>query len=138
MDGSRFDAWTRRRFGLAAAGLAPLLPWLAGPEVAAAKKNKKKKKRRCTKLGRECKPGGKRKCCQKLKCRLVQNVVGFAFHCCKDVGAQCGLDGECCSGFCLDDRCQPTFCKEIGQFCNSDENCCSNNCDVGDTDVCEP
>jgi hypothetical protein len=36
MDGARFDAWTRRRFGLTAGGLAAAL----FGEVAAAKKKR--------------------------------------------------------------------------------------------------
>ena len=50
MDGSRFDAWTRRRFGLAAGGAIGSLLGLqiAGSDDAEAKKRKK----RCRKLRR--------------------------------------------------------------------------------------
>jgi hypothetical protein len=134
MDGSRFEVWTRRRFGLAAAGIAAVFSGPVGPEAAAARKRKKKKKR-CTKLGRVCRPSGKRKCCKNLKCRLVQNDVGMAFHCCKNVGAICGSPGDCCSGFCLDDRCQPGDCREIDAPC-AGVPCCSGNC--GADDHCDP
>lgn len=133
MDGVRFDAWTRRRFGMAAAGLATLLSPLAARDIAA----KKKRKKRCLKLGRVCEPGGKRKCCKKLKCRLTLNNVGFSHHCCKTVGATCASFQDCCSGFCLDDRCQPDFCKEVGGICDQDADCCSNNCNEGQNE-CEP
>ena len=41
MDGSRFDAWTRRRFGVAAGGLAGSFLPLAGWDDAEAKKKEK-------------------------------------------------------------------------------------------------
>jgi hypothetical protein len=97
MEGSRFDAWTRRRFGLAAGGVAGSLFGLLAREAA---ESKKKKRKRCIKVGKVCKQGGKRKCCGKLKCRLVENNVGLAFHCCKSNGVKCGNPTECCSGFC--------------------------------------
>ena len=45
MDDSRFDAWTRRRFGLAAGGLSASLLGLVSLDDAAAKKKRKKKKK---------------------------------------------------------------------------------------------
>lgn len=72
MDDSRFDAWTRRRFGLAAGGAAASLLGLAAalPSPTSAKKNKKK--------------------------RLKLNSFG-----CVDVGRPCrGKDAKCCSGRC--------------------------------------
>jgi hypothetical protein len=130
MDGSRFDAWTRRHFGLAAGGLAASLMWLAAFADTDAKKKKKKKKKKCKKLGTGCTPGGKRKCCKKqnLICAPIPGLGGN--RCCRDVGQTCTFSTDCCSTFCLDDRCQPSFCKELGQFCDMDEQCCS--------DFCEP
>jgi hypothetical protein len=46
MDGSQFDVWTRRRFGLAAGGLSASLLTLASLEDAEAKKRKKRKKKK--------------------------------------------------------------------------------------------
>ena len=46
MDNARFDAWPRRRFGLAAGGLAATVLALARGEDAQARKKKKKKKKR--------------------------------------------------------------------------------------------
>jgi hypothetical protein len=40
MEGSRFDAWTRRRFGLAAGGVAGSLFGLLAREAAESKKKK--------------------------------------------------------------------------------------------------
>lgn len=127
MDGSRFDAWTRRRFGVlaAAGGFAGSLIALIHEDAETTKRRKRKK--RCTKQGKGCKPGGKRKCCQNLRCRETINGV-VAYHCCRDIGGSCSSPGDCCSGFCLDDQCQPALCKEIGDPCNADDLCCSNNC----------
>jgi hypothetical protein len=67
MDNARFNAWTRRRLGLAATGLS--LVALAGPRTqdAAAKKKKKKKCKR--------KKGGPVTCAD-----VCPAVGGYAFH----------------------------------------------------------
>jgi hypothetical protein len=125
MDGSRFDAWTRRRFGLVAGGLAAMLVGAIGPQVAKAKK--KGKGKRCKRLSAGCNPNGNLKCCGNLKCRPVPALGGN--HCCRAVlGTPCVAPTECCSGFCLDDQCQPAFCKEIGQPCVTGPECCSGVC----------
>jgi hypothetical protein len=92
MDASRFDAWTRRNFGLAAGGaLAALLG------LSAADAKKKGKKKRCRKLGATCNPGGKRKCCGKLRCdHHGINSVDQTF-CCKTVGKSCKDGLDCCT-----------------------------------------
>jgi hypothetical protein len=133
MDGSRFDAWTRRHFGLAAGGLAASLLGIS----ASADTEAKKKKKKCKKLGTGCTPGGKRKCCKKqnLICAPIPGLGGN--RCCRDVGQTCSFSTDCCSTFCLDDHCQPSFCKELGQFCTLDEQCCSDFCDVNGSDNCE-
>lgn len=72
MDDSRFDAWTRRRFGLAAGGAAAALLGraLLLPSPAGARKKSRKK--------------------------LELNSFG-----CVDVGKPCrGRDVKCCSGIC--------------------------------------
>jgi hypothetical protein len=43
MDGSQFDAWTRRRLGLAAGGLATSLAVLTATGSIAARKGKRKR-----------------------------------------------------------------------------------------------
>ena len=128
MDGSRFDAWTRRGFGLAGGGLALTLLGLARTEDVEAKKGKKgKKPKRCKKVGTGCNPGSKRKCCKGAACQQVPSLGGN--RCCLTTdGAPCISPSNCCSGFCLDDQCQPAFCKEITQPCLTNEECCSKNC----------
>jgi len=90
MDGSRFDAWTRRRLGLAIGGAT--LVELGSLTVGDAAKNKK----RCKKLGKPCSSGG-RKCCKKLKCRDVGDPEPD-FRCCKPNGQPCSSQDECCHG----------------------------------------
>ena len=65
MDGSRFDAWTRRKVGLGLGGLAAtLLGAATGPETVARKKKPKKKsacsrrtRQKCRRQGRVCEKG---------------------------------------------------------------------------------
>lgn len=100
MDGSRFDAWTRRAFGLAVGGLFAL-PAIRGRDVAA------KSKKRCKKLQQACKPSGKKKRCCKGQGLLCEIVVGLnGRFCCRGVGAQCTEKADCC-GFlaCVDGEC---------------------------------
>ena len=67
MDGNRFDAWTRRRFGLATAGaLAALLARHHPHDTEAG--------RRCLRKGRVCANTSKR-CCGKLTCDNKNRVV---------------------------------------------------------------
>ena len=79
MDGPEFDAWTRRRFGLAAGGALAALVGLATTDA---------KKKRCKKLGARCRRNGKRKCCGQLKC----DATGFAGQrptvCCRKDGSR--------------------------------------------------
>jgi hypothetical protein len=71
MDNSRFDAWTRRQFGLAAGGFAAAL---LGVVLGAGTEAKKKRRRKKPQL----------------------NAFG-----CLDVGQACqGNSGLCCSGIC--------------------------------------
>ena len=128
MDGSRFDAWTRRRFGLAAGGLAGSLLSLIGigPDDAQARKGKKKK-RRCKKLGQPCKPTGKRKCCKGKGLACYPPVEGpGGRRCCLRGQESCKTDDECCHGTCTDNLCA---CKTNGMPCGGvDELCCSLSC----------
>jgi hypothetical protein len=90
MDGSRFDAWTRRRFGFAIGGAT--LVGLHSLTAGEAAKNKK----RCKKLGKPCSPGG-RKCCKKLKCR-EKGEIDPQFRCCRPDGQPCTSSDQCCNG----------------------------------------
>jgi hypothetical protein len=111
MNDSRFDIWTRRRFGLAAGGALAALARLASPEDADGKKDKeknksKKRKKRCRKVGQVCRQSGKRKqCCTGKACA---DFDGQTFRCCKNLGQSCTGGGECCSGWCIEDACGVT------------------------------
>jgi hypothetical protein len=131
MDGSQFDIWTRRSFGLAAGGLAGSLLAVAGLDAEAKKKKKKKK---CKKFGDSCSESGKNACCCGLTCRhpILDEVDGDEKQCCTAGGFPCDTDGECCSANCLGDFC---FCKGNLQPCLEDFHCCSFHCVE---DVCCP
>lgn len=100
MDGSRFDAWTRRRFGLAAGGVVTSILGLAGlGEVTLGKRHRhrhKPRKKRCKKLGNTCAVGGKRACCNDLACDAVGGGADPQTRCCKANGAPCQADDDCC------------------------------------------
>src|SRR6476646_5911668 len=115
MDEKRFDAWTRRQFGLGAGGLAASLVGLQGLDdaegktrrhkhKAATQKNKHKNKGKKGK-GPKCKKAGtggcktsRPDCCAGLSCQAVPGFGGV--RCCADVGARCSRDQQCCSGVC--------------------------------------
>ena len=127
MDGSRFDAWTRRRFGLAAGGVAAALAGLipTGEDAAA----KRKRKKRCRKPGKICTPGGK-KCCGKRFCARPFSFPE-ADRCCKGGGEPCTgtQDPTCCTGDCT--PAGECFCKTGGQPCDRNGQCCSRKCSGG-------
>ena len=115
MDGSQFDAWTRRQFGLTAgAGAAAGLLALLGLDDAEAKKNKNKnknknKKKKCRKLGQTCdQTKKKKKCCNdKQLCAQVEGL-GSGNFCCKQLNQGCSNDDDCCgNNFCdNNDKCK--------------------------------
>jgi len=114
MDGSRFDAWTRRRFGAAAVGLAAGCVELVmrGDRTSlvttteAKQRRKKKKKRRgevnpaCEPLRSRCNPHNTRElCCNGLACGVVADLDGN--RCCRLRYGECVSDGDCCNNlFC--------------------------------------
>jgi hypothetical protein len=91
MDGPEFDAWTRRRVGLAAGGSLAALVGLAATDA--------RKKKRCKKLGARCKRHGKRQCCGKLRCDFHSGNAGIQTFCCKPEGASCEQVTDCCAPF---------------------------------------
>lgn len=116
MDGERFDAWTRRRFGLAAGGAAASMLGLLGLDDAEAKKKKNKKKnknkknknkKQCRKLGQTCDQTQKnKKCCnQNQLCAQVQGL-GSGNFCCKQRGSGCSVNTDCCGS----DKCTNGSC----------------------------
>jgi hypothetical protein len=110
MDGSKFDAWTRRRVGLATGGAAAALFGLTRDgDIAARKRGKKKrtrKKNRCLRLGRSCQPGGRR-CCGQLECDQHLVNSGGGTFCCKTLGKPCTVNDDCCApNACINGLCQ--------------------------------
>ncbi len=126
MDGSHFDAWTRRRFGVIAGGLAVSLLGVASSDEAIARRKRRKKKGRCRDVTESC--GGKKKCCRNYTCDRVGLSAGT--FCCREVRQTCNGDtGPCCrdqvcdrisglSGF----RC----CGTVNASCQSSGECCGN------------
>ena len=106
MDDTRFDAWTRRRFGLAAGGLAATVLGLAGIEDA---QTRKKRKKRCKRLGASCKSGGKRTCCGTLRCDRISFEPSPKTRCCRKKNQPCVDNHDCCAGLCcqLSGTCGP-------------------------------
>jgi hypothetical protein len=100
MDAPRFDAWTRRRFGLATGGLIAALVGL-GPLGPTTAKHRHHKKKRCRTLGAVC--GGKRPCCGQLLCARTIMNAGTETLCCKREGKACSGTVECCDGFACDE-----------------------------------
>ncbi len=106
MEATHFDAWTRRRFGLVAGGLAATVLGFAGIEDAQTRKSRKK---RCKKLGVSCKTGGKRRCCGTLKCDRIHFDASPKTRCCRKKDQPCGDNDDCCFGLCcqLSGTCGP-------------------------------
>jgi hypothetical protein len=111
MDGLRFDLWTRRRFGLAAGGLAA---FLASPLNGVAKK-KKKKKKRCTKLGVPCE--GAKKCCGQLRCDITGGGTTSQTKLCCKLQGSCRFNADCCEGRSCVDVQGDLRCVEITSDC---------------------
>ena len=134
MDGSRFDAWTRHRFGLAAGSLAGSLLGLT--RLAGNGARAKKKKQRCRAEQDVCKSSGKRRCCKGLLCQGPFLGPGRP-RCCRKGLAACQKNNQCCSAECVDGKCA---CKTNGQECGGNATaCCSQNCvQEGDIFVCQP
>jgi hypothetical protein len=97
--GSRFDAWTRRSFGIAAAGVVPILLGIGEREAARAKASRKKRhrhRRPCERLRTACNPdNNKQVCCGALICGTVPDLDGH--HCCVSRFDSCSTQKDCCS-----------------------------------------
>jgi hypothetical protein len=121
MDGSQFDAWTRRRFGMAASGaaVASLLGLLGLADANAKHKNKhdgnsnknknnNKTKKKCRKTGQSCdQTQKKKKCCNKNELCAQVRGQGSGNRCCKQRDDGCKKDDDCCGN----DRCQNRKCR---------------------------
>jgi hypothetical protein len=131
---SRFDAWTRRQFGLAAGGLAAALLGVApGTNTDAKKKKRKKKKPQvnafgCLDVGKAC-GGNSGLCCSGIcqgkkpkkgkldKSRCVgHNVLDCpdGADTCQDAPVSCGTGGD---GLCFHTTGQASFCASGGGDC---------------------
>jgi hypothetical protein len=118
VDGSRFDGWTRRRFGLvtggaAAAGLLGLFG-LHEQEAGAARRNRRRKRKnrrqKCQKLGQICDASKKRlDCCNANYLCAQVSGLGPGNFCCKQAGQNCTDDNECCGRDACDNRPGGTF-----------------------------
>lgn len=129
MDGAEFDAWTRRRLGLAAGGLATSLAALTATGSVAARKGKKKKEKKkaqCRNLLQTCAPEGQdNRCCSGLNCDLATGVNGL--RCCLGRQHRCDVSGQCCGDLpcdTIDELDGKRCCGDAGAFCTSNEDCC--------------
>jgi hypothetical protein len=115
LDGTRFDAWTRRRFGLATGGAVASMLGLLNLEDAEAKKknknknkNKKKKKKKCKKHGQSCDIDvKKKKCCSEDQLCAQVSELGSGNVCCKQLNFGCSNSQDCCG----DNRCHNGTCR---------------------------
>jgi hypothetical protein len=112
MDDSRFDAWTRRRFGLAGGGLLAATLGLGLRETRAKKHKPKKCKKRELTCGKKCVKG---ECCPSDDCggtcacgRTIDGTTAclgeFEVDCQAATG--CTSNGDCF----LQERCVPSDC----------------------------
>jgi hypothetical protein len=98
VEGTRFDSWTRRRFGLATGSAAAAgLLGLFGAAGTEAKNNNNNKKKKCRKLGQTCNENKKNQSCCNDK-QLCANVSGLGSgnFCCKQLNQSCSVSTDCC------------------------------------------
>jgi hypothetical protein len=121
MDGSRFDAWTRRRVGFVMGGGIASVLGLAQLDLAGAKNKKKKRRRRrrkrqeqeCKALRSLCAPEEHSSCCEGLECDVPYDLSGSTTqtYCCYPLdGHPCATNRDCC---------YPYFCDQETCIVNS-------------------
>lgn len=105
MDDLQFDAWTRRRFGIAAGGIAAAFLGLTTIDSANAKNKRKRKKKKCKKSEKRCgKKCVKGTCCpgkscgEDCECGRTVEGRGFCFAKVLNICAQCTSSAECEEG----------------------------------------
>jgi Chaperone of endosialidase len=128
MDGSTFDTWTRRRFGVALGGasLLGMADSFTG-DAKGKKKKGKKKKVRCRKVLQTCDPNAKDKfCCGGFNCDVFGAEVPL--RCCLGLRSRCDTGSKHC---CRELTCGsavglsgPRCCAEEQDLCSEDEDCC--------------
>lgn len=114
VDGSCFDAWTRRRFSIATASAVAGLLGLGERDDALAKRKRKRKRKKpepkpkCEKHRTRCNPkNDKELCCGSLACGIVPELGGH--HCCRQRYGDCQEDSDCCAN---------TVCVGSPGFCD--------------------
>lgn len=99
MDASRFDTWTRRKFGVAtsAAALGGLLALAGLDESDARRRRRRRRKPRCRKLGDSCNDSiREQSCCNSSYLCANVNEFGSGNFCCKQIGDFCDQSSDCC------------------------------------------
>ena len=137
MNDTHFDAWTRRRFGIAASGvMAALLAATARNEMAAKRDKRKKRRRRqksrnqrCLDLHQHCRPGGgvKRHCCAGLTCDKAVALDGLLTQCCRQPQDVCTDTSDCCYPASCDQVTGLTgrhCCRQRQATCSAHTECC--------------
>ncbi|MGH2618031.1 MAG: hypothetical protein ACRDJC_22615 [Thermomicrobiales bacterium] len=131
MDGSRFDLWTRRRFGRLAGGTLAALLGAIAPQKTEAKKRRKKKRRkppqqRCQSTRQACSTSGEPRCCGSLVCD-DNGCVGDPV-CLQSEGGPCGDGCDCRLGLECSERTGNTCrqCSLPQMPCESAADCCLN------------
>jgi hypothetical protein len=117
MNAKHFDAWTRRKFGLAAGSILAALLALSHTDGAGAR-------RRCLRKGRVCSNTNKR-CCGKLSCDSTFANGEFGEFCCKLDDASCkpgASEPGCCSTYCDAETETCRTCQ--GRPCDANRPCC--------------
>ncbi|MGH2616810.1 MAG: hypothetical protein ACRDJC_16365 [Thermomicrobiales bacterium] len=139
MNGSLFDGWTRRRFGLAAG--STVAATLGVSAIGAVKAKRKKRKKRCRRINQSCRTNSKKKrCCKHLSCNEAKTNSPTGLRCCRLHQAVCESEMECCSSL----QCElavgldgPRCCAPTGTFCSEVSDCCASMVgSVGCNNVC--
>jgi hypothetical protein len=96
---TRFDSWTRRRFGVAVGGLSGALLAMTGGTATKAKKKKCKKTTCCIAVRGSCSTTSGDQCCSPATCGQRTGIEGITV-CCIPQGQACtnipGSQLECC------------------------------------------
>lgn len=127
MDEERFDAWTRRRFGLAVGSAAVSALGILGAiglseeDADAARRNRnndkgrndrrrRRRRRRdqCRKLGQSCDESRRRqRCCNENQLCAQVSELGSGNFCCRQLTQSCSSNEDCCGG----NRCRSNTCQ---------------------------
>ncbi len=111
MDGTVFDARTRRRFGLATGGvIATLLIFDRAQDGAAKRKKRRKRRKKCGKHEKLCQG----QCIPRSQCCTSEDC--FDSYCCE---GECVSSETCCGGHPCDEICPCRRNVEATQVCIS-------------------